>query len=82
MKRNNGVRHLGLLLPCLLLPACEPEHSALASPPSQRSPAVVSAASRRDRPAPPFELRQLGGGRLSLASLRGKVVLLAFWLPG
>lgn len=29
--------------------------------------------------APPFELRDLGGGTLSLAALKGKVVVLDFW---
>jgi peroxiredoxin len=29
--------------------------------------------------APPFELRDIGGGTLSLASLKGKVVVLDFW---
>lgn len=31
------------------------------------------------RPAPAFELRDLAGGMVSLASLRGKVVVLDFW---
>jgi len=30
-------------------------------------------------PAPVFSLQRLGGGRVSLASLRGQVVLLSFW---
>jgi len=30
-------------------------------------------------PAPPFDLRDLSGGRLSLQSLRGRVVVLDFW---
>jgi len=30
-------------------------------------------------PAPPFELRDLAGGAVSLASLKGKVVVLDFW---
>ena len=29
--------------------------------------------------APPFELRDLGGGTLTLAALKGKVVVLDFW---
>ncbi len=31
------------------------------------------------KPAPPFDLADLNGGRASLASLRGKVVVLDFW---
>jgi thiol-disulfide isomerase/thioredoxin len=31
------------------------------------------------RPAPPFDLQDLSGGRLTLASLKGKVVVLDFW---
>jgi thiol-disulfide isomerase/thioredoxin len=30
-------------------------------------------------PAPPFDLRDLAGGSVSLASLKGKVVVLDFW---
>jgi peroxiredoxin len=36
-------------------------------------------APRADRPAPPLDLPDLAGGRLSLASLKGKVVVLDFW---
>jgi cytochrome oxidase Cu insertion factor (SCO1/SenC/PrrC family) len=35
----------------------------------------------RDKPAPAFTLQQLSGKPLSLASLKGKVVLLDFWGP-
>ena len=31
------------------------------------------------RPAPPFNLERYGGGRISLAEQRGKVVMLDFW---
>lgn len=34
------------------------------------------------KPAPEFSLRKLGGGRLVLRDLRGKVVLLTFWTEG
>lgn len=34
-----------------------------------------------NHPAPDFTLRRLDGRPLSLASLRGKVVLLDFWGP-
>ncbi len=37
------------------------------------------ASSAKLRPAPAFELRELTGGTLSLASLKGKVVVLDFW---
>ncbi len=35
----------------------------------------------RVSPAPVFSARKLDGGSLSLASLRGQVVLLNFWAP-
>jgi cytochrome oxidase Cu insertion factor (SCO1/SenC/PrrC family) len=35
----------------------------------------------RDKPAPAFTLKQLSGFPLTLASLKGKVVLLDFWGP-
>ena len=31
------------------------------------------------KPAPPFDLPDLNGGRLSLDSLKGKVVVVDFW---
>ena len=34
---------------------------------------------RVGRPAPPFELSDLGGSKVSLKSLEGKVVMLDFW---
>src|SRR5215813_7193147 len=37
------------------------------------------AAPKDVRPAPPFDLPDLNGGRVSLASLKGKVVVLDFW---
>jgi peroxiredoxin len=37
------------------------------------------ARKAENRPAPPFELPDLNGGRLSLAALKGKVVVLDFW---
>lgn len=36
-------------------------------------------ARRIDRPAPPFELKDLNGKAISLAGLRGKAVVIAFW---
>ncbi len=36
-------------------------------------------ARRIDRPAPPFELKDLNGNAISLAGLRGKAVVIAFW---
>ena len=43
--------------------------------------AACSAPARKaeNRPAPPFDLPDLNGGTLSLASLKGKVVVLDFW---
>ena len=35
--------------------------------------------SSRTLPAPSFDLEKVGGGRLALADLRGKLVLLDFW---
>jgi hypothetical protein len=40
--------------------------------------AAVSIGKR----APDFSLKRLGGGRLALRELRGKVVLLDFWTAG
>ena len=34
---------------------------------------------RAGKQAPAFSLKQLGGGRVSLADLRGQVVVLSFW---
>jgi thiol-disulfide isomerase/thioredoxin len=47
--------------------ACEPPHA---------TPAAAAVASE---PAPAFELETLEGGRVALASLRGKPVLVDFW---
>jgi peroxiredoxin len=41
--------------------------------------ALVACVAPQLGEAPSFELRDLAGGRLSLASLRGKVVVLDFW---
>lgn len=41
--------------------------------------ACSSRAPEAPKLAPPFELRDLAGGSLSLASLRGRVVVLDFW---
>lgn len=43
---------------------------------------AAEAKPREKTVAPPFDLRRLEGGRLSLAALKGKVVLLTFWTPG
>ncbi|HSB62198.1 MAG TPA: TlpA disulfide reductase family protein, partial [Vicinamibacteria bacterium] len=40
---------------------------------------AAPARKAEDRPAPPFDLPDLNGGMLSLASLKGKVVVLDFW---
>ena len=47
--------------------------------PAMAVAACGPAPSAKLRPAPPFELPQLTGGTLSLASLKGKVVVLDFW---
>jgi peroxiredoxin len=41
--------------------------------------ACSKAPSFKARPAPAFDLPDLAGGRLSLAALKGKVVVLDFW---
>ncbi len=41
--------------------------------------ACAKAPSFKHRPAPAFDLPDLAGGRLSLAGLKGKVVVLDFW---
>ncbi len=42
-------------------------------------PACGAAPARPLGAAPPFELRDLAGGTVSLAALKGKVVVLDFW---
>jgi peroxiredoxin len=39
----------------------------------------ASAPKAENRPAPPFDLPDLNGGKLTLESLKGKVVVLDFW---
>ena len=41
--------------------------------------ACVRREEHEPRPAPSFELQDLAGGKVSLQSLRGKVVVLDFW---
>ncbi len=41
--------------------------------------ACAAPARLENRPAPPFDLPDLAGGRVSLDSLKGKVVILDFW---
>jgi thiol-disulfide isomerase/thioredoxin len=43
------------------------------------SPAAAAPRPQVGKPAPPFEVTTLDGQRISLASLRGKVVILNFW---
>jgi hypothetical protein len=44
--------------------------------------ATAHAVPGSGSPAPAFTLRQIGGGQLTLAGLKGHVVLLSFWTPG
>ena len=41
--------------------------------------ACIRLESHDPRPAPAFELPDLAGGKVSLESLKGKVVVLDFW---
>lgn len=82
MRRGHGARNLSLLLLLVFIAEGGGEHSAAASSAPQRPSAIAKGALRSGEAAPPFDLPRLGGGRLSLASLKGKVVLLAFWTPG
>jgi len=64
-----------LLLAALILPACGD-----APTPDGDAPAAGEPAADAERtPAPPFELPDLDGERVSLESLRGKVVVIDFW---
>jgi peroxiredoxin len=49
------------------------------SPPSSTTPATGEPGSPVGKPAPGFELSNLEGSKVSLASLQGKTVLLDFW---
>lgn len=65
------------LAPCLLLLAVLPAWAS-----SARAGALADfgvQVPRKSLPAPDFSLPRLGGGRLSLSALRGRVVLLHFW---
>ncbi len=50
-----------------------------AAPLERQSACLALNAQRADRKAPPFQLKDLNGKEVSLASLRGKVVLVNFW---
>src|SRR5688572_16035905 len=39
----------------------------------------VAAGARVGYPAPPFQLKKIDGGRVSLADLRGKPAVIVFW---
>jgi peroxiredoxin len=41
--------------------------------------ACIKTESIEPRPAPPFDLADLAGGRLTLESLKGSVIILDFW---
>ena len=59
---------------CALLACGEPESPALPGQAGEAQPARSALG-----PAPEFELDRLGGGEVSLASLRGQPVVLDFW---
>lgn len=61
------MRTLALALALGFALACEPPH------------ATPAAAATATEPAPAFELETLDGGRISLAAMRGKPVLVDFW---
>lgn len=73
------IRCRWLLLPVLWLLACgaAPGTGEADQDPGARAPATSVAEPRR--PAPGFDLPQLGGGQVSLAQLEGTVVVVDFW---
>lgn len=59
----------------LLLPSQKPGDAAAAAPTEEEQTTLVRAGD----PAPDFSVELFDGGTVSLAQLRGKVVLLNFW---
>jgi len=81
---NKAIRLLCALACLALLPASVLAEDAAQpfqglTPPAPEHPAIVTSERAVDRPAPAYKFKDLSGKKVSLASLKGKVVLVDFW---